>query len=129
MACCVWGSPLEDIINLEPSIFIPGSSGYILEIEVGRRSRGKSLVRSEITILVNKEGVSTYSGKGHTRLDHDDTWTMLNTAVSKVVPDERMAYGLTEGLVACAMKKKANGLFSSPAVSPSNSRASSPVNF
>jgi len=129
MACCIWGSRLEDIINLEPPIFIPGSSGYILEIEVGRRTRRKPLVRSEITILVNKEGISTYAGTGHTRLDHDDTWTMLNTAVSKVVPDQRMAYGLTEGLVACAVKKKADGLFSSPAVSPCNSRANSPVNF
>lgn len=129
MACCVWGSRLDDIISLEPSVFIPGSSGYVLEIEVGRRSRGKSLVRSEITILVNKEGISTYRGTGHTRLDTDDTWTMLNDAVQKVVPDESMAYGLTEGLVACAVKEKAKGEFSSAAVSPPTSRASSPVNF
>jgi len=127
MLCCGRGRRLDDVILLDPPVFVPGASGYHFEIELGRRTRGKSDIRSSVMILVNGDGVSTYNGEGHTSFDTDQTWHAINKAVSQVVPDENIAYGLTEGLVACAIKEQAEGMFSSPSVSPSPSRSNSPV--
>lgn len=124
MFCC--GGTLPDLVEIDTGTFQPGRA-CVVTVELGRRSkREKSDIFSEIHIgpyPLGKTQVSKYQGLGHTQLDPDETWARIEEAL------ERKGHNpdLTLGLVAAAIRKEAEGFYSSPSVSPTTSRSTSPV--
>ena len=124
MFCC--GKVLPDIVEIDTGKFQPGRA-CVVTVELGRRKkREKSDIFSEIHIgpyPLGEAQVSKYQGLGHTRLSDDETWERIEEALER----EGHNPDLAQGLVAVAIRREAEGFYSSPSVSPATSRSTSPV--